>query len=587
MNHVVLIIMAAFFTSFLNKGMAQNALYSEVKLTALNSMERINQQHPSFGQAQAEIKAAKNEIESFQIVVHALQGNVKVIKAEMSDLTGEAGVISKDNITLYREEYVRVRRPSLYSEMPPGLYPDPLVPFINPYTGKVIEPLNQHRERPGGPEVTKGYEMSAIPFEVWQGQNQPLWVDISIPKNAAAGEYKGTFTITLHDQSTFSLPIKVTVWNFTLPDGPTLRNSFGNVSSVAPLFGVDQNSEKFQEIEIRYCRMMAQHRINPPLPQSMMPEVTNNGSLKISPERTGKLKKFIQDLHVTDFRIPKAPFKDVLTINREKAISYYKDYYRYVKENGWDKRAYLYMYDEPKSGEDYEKIKKYGALLHEAAPQLQCLVVEQTYQENTSWPHIDDAVDIWCPVFACIDRDSINVKLAQGDEVWSYTALAQKAKKFTYRPHYNEMKDYEPPYWSIDRPLTSYRVPTWINWQYKITGLLYWSTVYIKPAMGLTEPWMTPVYLEPGRQFNGEGYLMYPGIPCGINGPVPSIRLKNIRDAMDDYEYFTLLNKLAGREVVTRIVSTVAPEWWKWDKDPEAFLTARERIAKEILKFRK
>jgi hypothetical protein len=57
-------------------------------------------------------------------------------------------------------------------------------------------------------------------------------------------------------------------------------------------------------------------------------------------------------------------------------------------------------------------------LVHEAAPQLRCLVVEQPYKQ-------DPAVDIWCPLFAFIDRPSIEERLAHGDEVWSYTALAQ------------------------------------------------------------------------------------------------------------------------------------------------------------------
>ena len=45
----------------------------EVKLSVLNSMERIGQHQQLFGENQASIQAAKNEVESFQVVVGAIQ----------------------------------------------------------------------------------------------------------------------------------------------------------------------------------------------------------------------------------------------------------------------------------------------------------------------------------------------------------------------------------------------------------------------------------------------------------------------------------------------------------------------------------
>ena len=50
--------------------------------------------------------------------------------------------------------------------------------------------------------------------------------------------------------------------------------------------------------------------------------------------------------------------------------------------------------------------------------------------------------------------------------------------------------------------------------------------------------------------YNGEGMLFYPGEDAGIDGPIASIRLKNLRDGMEDYEYFTLLEKAKGKEAV-------------------------------------
>ena len=587
-------------TLLISSGCTREILTPEVKLTALTSMERICQDQPIFGSDHASIKAAKNELESFQVVVAAMDKNVRVTGAGISDLKGQTGVIGKENIALFREEYARVRRSSPRAQLPPGLYPDPLVPFLDPKTGKPIEPFNEYRKKWGEPFIKSGFEMYALPFDVWKGQNQPIWIDIYIPSGTAAGEYNGTFTITLGNipeqygikvdtvtTKIFSMPVTVTVWDFTLPDGPTHRNHFGHVAWLIPrVYGTEHKSERALEIELNYCKMMAEHRINPPIPESFMPQVNPDGSLKIIPELHELLKKFLDYLHVTDFQIPNAPFREMTTTNRIKALNYYRDFYKYLKENGWEKRAYLYMLDEPNLSENYQTVLELGALAHEAAPEIRCLVVEQTYKQDPSWPDIDPAVDIWCPLFAFIDSASIDSKLKHGDEVWSYTALSQRAPE--YHPDYDKVKDYDSPYWHIDAKLTSYRTPTWINWHYNITGLLYWSSVQIADSKtGIMDPWMLPAFSESDSQFNGGGHLMYPGVPCGIDGPVSCIRLKNIRDSMEDWEYFAILEKLAGKDAVNKIVSEVAPNWWGSSEDPAVIEAARERLAAEILKLKK
>ena len=563
----------------------------KIILTALNSMERIGQNQKIDGVHKVKICSARNEVESFQVVVSAPNENINVIKVEISDLIGpEGSKIEKDNIKLFREEYVRVRMSTPRAELPPGLYPDPLVPFINPITGKPLEPLTRTRKRWGESVTTSGHDMYAVPFEVFKGQNQAIWVDVYVPKNVPAGIYNGQLRVLARGGISEQIPIAVTVWDFTLPDGPTHRNHFGGFSNIARYFSIERNSDRFKQIEMRYCQAMSEHRINPPIPRYLLPQANDDGSLEIIPERHKALKEFITKLHVTDFEIPRTSFarlpsstlrsdyKTISGANRKKAQRYYKEFYKYLKDNGWEEGAYVYMLDEPNLRENYEQVLVLGWLVHEAVPQLKCLVVEQTYLQDPSWPDMDPAVDIWCPLWSFIDRKTINDKLAHGDEVWSYTALVQRAPQ--YHPQYQTVKELDPPYWHIDRPLIVYRVPTWINYQYNITGLLYWSTVTT-----VIEPWSNPAFAHP-RHYNGGGFLFYPGLPCGIDGPVISMRMKNLRDSMEDYEYFVILERLADKKTAKKIVDTISPNWWNFSKEPNEFLAAREKIAKQILKLK-
>ncbi len=558
-----------------------------VQLTALHSMERIRQHEAPFGRETVEIAAARNEVESFQVVVAAPQNHLRVTAVEITDFTGPDGrQIGREQATLYRQEYVRVRMPTPRAELPPGLYPDPLVPLINPITGEPIEPRTQRRERWGEPLVTSGYDMYGVPFEVFAGQNQPLWVDVRVPADAVAGQYQAVVRVRAAGQPVAEIPVSLTVWDFTLPELPTHRTHFGSFGNIVRWFDVPRGSAEFQEIELRYCQALADHRITPPIPRHLLPAVQADGSLQITPDQHAALTQYLADLRVADFQIPRAPFarlphsttgpdyKKIDPEEREKAIRYYRDYDQYLKENGWDQRAYIYLWDEPNLPENYEQVRVLGELVREASPDLKRLVVEQTYPHDPDWPDMDPAVDIWCPLWAFINRETLQEKLDQGDEVWSYTALVQRAPR--YHPRYDEVRDQDPPYWHIDRPLLVYRIPTWINHQYGITGLLYWSTVTT-----VIDPWFNPAFSHP-RHYNGGGFLLYPGTPCGIDGPVASMRLKNLRDGLEDYEYLVLLEERVGVEAARAAVDQIAPNWRGFSRDPEEILAVRREIARQI-----
>ena len=79
--------------------------------------------------------------------------------------------------------------------------------------------------------------------------------------------------------------------------------------------------------------------------------------------------------------------------------------------------------------------------------------------------------------------------------------------------------------------------------------------------------------------------LFYPGTDAGINGPIASVRLKNLRDGMEDYEYFILLKNLGGEDTVDEIVRKGVPTWGTWDKDTDRMQERRRLLAQEILRL--
>ena len=151
-------------------------------------MHRVGMSEAAGSGSEVSLSAARGEYESFQIVANGASNGLGNVNVTISDLQGPGGqVIPRTNFTLYREKYMHVTSASpnwkgSNQPMGPGWYTDALIPFNDPDTGK---PLS-------------GASLTAVPFEVKAGNNQPVWVDLLFPQLARTGKYLGNYTLTSH-----------------------------------------------------------------------------------------------------------------------------------------------------------------------------------------------------------------------------------------------------------------------------------------------------------------------------------------------------------------------------------------------------
>ena len=523
----------------------------------LDGLTRVRpEDSPRDGHA-ARIRAARGEWEPFQVALRSSGGAIRGITAEVSDLSGPAGSIARASFRLYREHFVYLRRPSARSEASPGLYPDALLPFADPFTGKPIAPR-------GVDDEPKGAKHAAVPFDLHPGFNEVLWCEVLVPREAKAGEYRGALTLKAHGRDLApAVPIELTVWDFELPETPTLRSNFGGVEAGPRAHKAKPGTPEFAGLERRYSETLARHRIAPTIPGRLRPHVRPDGSIDPTPTHAA-LKDFMDTLHVNSFDVERPPFADPQGADREKAIRFLRSTGDYLKENGWLAGAYAYWIDEPNDAKAYEDVRRWGALLHESKSGIAFLVTEQTKSENPAWGDLYGAVDIWCPLWPLHDEPTANERLAKGERLWSYTALCQG--------------EAPTPWWQIDFPPLNYRIPFWQTWRYRMEGILYWTMVYWRQA---SDPWLDQPSFR--GDYNGEGMIIYPGGDAGVEGPIETIRLKNIRDGFEDYEYLALLAKLAGKDAADAAVRKVARSWTDWEHDPGKLYAAREELATAIL----
>lgn len=453
------------------------------------------------------IYAARNEYESAQVVIRAQSRRVDNVTVSVSDLVGPGGGrIAAQNIQLYRVAYIHL--PALDAD-----YPDPLPPLT--------------------------------PFSVEPETAQPVWITIYVPRQAPAGEYRGTLTVRAAGTRPRRLPIALTVWDFALPDTPTSRTAFGiSGEFVARAHGIDPSSREYRELLARYYVALLEHRISayePPVPLD-------------SPE----VSRYLNDKRVTGFIIPYSD--DVERMRADVAR---------CRERGWLDKAYFYPLDEPVSAEQYATLKERAERIHSIDRSLK--VVSPYFRgpdfetDQTIYQLLDGYLDIWCPNLAFYDEAALRGKQAKGEQVWWYVCCGPG------RPFPNFFVNFD----AID-----HRILMWMQKLYEVQGLLYWSTTYWNPAStkDVWEDVATVKDISP--TIYGDGSLFYPGAKVGVAGPVSSIRLECIRDGLEDFDYLTLLERQVGVARARQLIGRVVRSRTDYEKSPRRLLLVRREVGR-------
>lgn len=515
---LIIITMIAVFSK---SAISNSQLETQPLFWTASAMEAIelHQPHPVLTDddfqrlTKIELKAAKGEYEAFQIVIQAPPGNLNNTNVTVSDLKGPNGsVIGNSNITLYREHYIKLDRPSYsgWAANPTrgqGWYADALIPFVDPDTGKDI----QHAK------------LDAVPFNLAGGTNQPIWVDIFVPQSTAPGKYQGKFTIK-SDRGVSEGQIDLTVWNFTLPVQPSM-DSF---------FDIWENRGIEAQTLLLKHRLMSSQRIEYQDQQEVFKRLGVK-SVRLP---------FWSGANYQTCMMDPAPS---VTELKQAAAKYPSNLLKYV-----------FSVDEIDRCKNLEQpLKQWGNNIHQAG--LKHLAVMKPK------PTLYGDIDIWVvnPLMYEEAQAEIKEVKSEGDEIWFYTG---------YSTNYS-------PLWHLDSPPINFRIPQgWIAQSLDFKGVL------IARADTWTEnPWQeVPIYVQGDIDYPGIEMFFYPGDKVGLNQVVPSIRLKRLREGMEDYEYTEILKKLGYQDWAMKIVREVGANWKDWTKDTNILDCARQKLGEKI-----
>jgi hypothetical protein len=489
------------------------------------SLVRVGRSDAAGTLTQMDLYAARGESESFQVIVRAPTGGLTNVRVSASDLTGPGGVIAARNLSLFREQYVYVSHGSTTAWGPPNLpsgapgwFPDGLIPSVDPDTGA---PLS-------------GAQLTAFPFTLAAGQDQPVWIDVNVPRGTAAGQYTGTVTVSAAE-GIATVSLALTVWGFDLPVQPNLKS----------LFAFSGNASTVKNKELLRNRLM-------PAPVNASDERTMIDNFGLNAAGTGPWS----GANIGTCTMSAAPsvstFQQLATQHQTGLL------------------LYDYSADEIGGciGTLKSTIRAWALNMHSTGIKNLITMAPDTSLYYCSPSDSRPAVDIWAMLPVQYEATGAPARVAyvlgKGCSAWSYNTLVQDA----YSPK-----------WEIDFSPLNYRVqPGFISQSLSLTGLLYWRI-----DLWSSDPWNNmEVYTSGSNVYPGEAMLVYPGTQVGIPGVAPSMRLRWLRDGADDFDYVQILKGLGQSDFALGVARTVGQDWHTWTRDPAALENARRQLGQKI-----
>ncbi len=233
---------------------------------------------------------------------------------------------------------------------------------------------------------------------------------------------------------------------------------------------------------------------------------------------------------------------------KKKILTALADYVPRLEKEGLASMAYIYGFDEV-SPNQFAAMKDIFGEIKRRYPRIPIMTTayDHTYGRNTG---LDRYVNIWVPLTPAFGStgEAIAAARSRGRQIWWYVCCGPQ------HPYAN---------WFVEYTAAEHRLLMgFMPHKFACQGFLHysmnlWQTnrdvrmpdgrIVRQENAPFTEPIRCgPLTNSDGKswtEFNGDGLIFYPG----PDGPVATIRMKCIRDGLEDYEYLWLLKDRLGK----------------------------------------
>jgi hypothetical protein len=470
--------------------------------------------------ASISLSGARGETVDSQVVVTAPAGSsLTAVNVSASTLKGPGGAtIAASNITLFREYYLTTNG----TNSAEGTNPPP-------GSGTYAEPLIPFNDPETGTALCdSSATLRACNATISGGQNQPYWVDFFIPRGAGsspAGTYTGTIMVR-SDQGSSTIPVTLTVWNFELPLVPSEKSLF--------LYWTNERDSSAHQALLR----------NKVMPWYDSPSAARSNRSKWGLNRSG---------------LDSYSYIGIKCNGSYSSLPTASQIRKWAAGNPSGLSLDFYPADEiigcPAA---YAPLTTLGNNAHPAGVKIVVTIppVSALYGVVDHWTMLTFN---WPGSLSGIPGD-----------FWSYASC--------------NIGSGNTPEWMVDYPPINERIQTgFLNQTQRASGILYWRTDNWTAGNAIGS-WNNVETHGCGEGYSrpGDGIFVYPPGPIASSEPAPGIRLKAIRDGIQDYEYVQILKNLGQGAFANSVIRPSATSWNNWTHDPNALTAARMQLGQKI-----
>ena len=388
-------------------------------------------------------------------------------------------------------------------------------------------------------------------FPLEKDRLRPFYIETRSAADTPAGTYTATVTLTDANGAVLSeTAVTAEVWDFTLPETPASDTAMGIFGGeFYTLTGCAGDAEQSERIYKTYYDYLLDHRVSPyNLPYDILDE---------------RADAYMSDPRVTSFTIPYVG-DDALQVQYYEKVS---------SDPVWAAKGYFYPIDEPVDEAAYDSYTGITDRLARLCPGYRMVTpfctdkVEIAGREHTSVSLQADRSSILCGVSDVVLGDGVLEEMEasrneRGSELWWYVCCGPTGK-------YNNL--------FIRLDGIQHRELFWQEKQNGLTGFLYWDSVYYDKG----NPWETSKTWD-SYESAGDGCLIYPGQYIGLDEPVGTLRLKNLTDGLEDYDYLTLAERKLGTDAVNETIAKITSSGTEYNKSCRVLETARRTLGEAL-----
>ena len=556
----------------------------------------------------AMVFGTRNEFQSFQVHVRAGPNRIQALNVVMSDLVDSRSKTkisaASTDIVVYREAYENVDIKTATGATflnKTGHIPDILIPALDPY---------YHQKT------------NAFPFAVAAGQNQSVWIDVHIPPGIASGYYSGTVTVSDGSAVLASMPVVYGVWDWEMPSTATLPSytvvSYGGFClqvygpgkgcSAYPGSGGESDygativnvDAAVQMLDNRYSLAGITNiypgsgSFNPPAGQANFDDVY----APLFKGTPAHIKAILRGARFTSYGLA--------LLGNQFTADVFQNFQKHFASNRWLVPFYA-LIDEPNPNDPnaWKTLVDRGNQVHSFSdPSIPTMVTTDIV--NAGKYNALKAID-WLVVNLVSlepgggapmqDLSAYRKWLAENPsrKFWSYQSCSGTGTctSGVVGPQYPKLPNTYPNY-AIDGTPVANRTMEWLTYLHGQSGELYYHVdvcdgpggASTQCGYGKTFGSLNPLISAYYSGGWGDGTLMYPGSQAyvGTKTPIwlPSLRLKMIRDGMQDYEYLGALTNMGFGSLAMQELRSFVTNSYTFNNNPTALESARMALGAKL-----